>query len=99
MAILSDSDLNEYKTKSTCNANHRFVQGLLACVFSNRYPDNTDGAFADTCSKLGTGPDGDDGDLKTEEEHVRSKEEDTGKERDTEIALKYHHYLLPRDRS
>ncbi|KYN41508.1 hypothetical protein ALC56_04061 [Trachymyrmex septentrionalis] len=36
---------------------------------------------------------------KTEEEHVRSKEEDRGKERDTEIALKYHHYLLPRDRS
>ena len=36
---------------------------------------------------------------KTEEEHVRSKEEDREKERDIEIALKYHHYLLPRDRS
>lgn len=63
MAMLSDSDLNEYRTKSTCNANHRFVHGLLACVFSNRYPDNTDGALADTCSKLGTGPEGEDGDL------------------------------------
>lgn len=63
IAMLSDSDLNEYRTKSTCNANHRFVHGLLACVFNNRYPDNTDGARADTCSKLGTGPEGEDGDL------------------------------------
>jgi hypothetical protein len=63
IAMLSDSDLKEYRTKSTCKANHRLVQGLLACVFSSRYPDNTDDALADTCNKLGTGPEGDDGDL------------------------------------
>lgn len=64
-AIFSDSDLNVYKTKSACNANHRRVQGLLAWVFNIRYPDITEDALAETCNKLGTGPDVDveEGDL------------------------------------
>lgn len=64
-AIFSDSDLKVYKTKSACNANHRRVQDLLGCVFNIRYPDITDDALAETCNKLGTGPDVDveEGDL------------------------------------
>lgn len=63
-AILSDSDLKVYKTKSTCNANHRLIQGLVGCVFNMRYPHITEDAFAETCSKLGASPDGEEeGDL------------------------------------
>lgn len=62
-AILSVSDLKVYKTKSSCKANHRRVQCLLACVFICRKPDITEGALADTWSNVGAGPEGDVGDL------------------------------------